>query len=43
MDNLNVEIHWIHSNGDPHNATGSVGGAFAAFQIDRVLSDGYRL
>jgi len=40
---LNVDIHWTHYNHDRHNATGSVGGAFAAFEIDRVLQFGYRL
>lgn len=43
MDNLNVEIRWIHYNSDPHNATGSVAGVMDAFVIDRVLPGAYRL
>jgi hypothetical protein len=43
MDNLHAEIHWIHYNKDPNNATGSIGGAHAAFTIKQVLPNCFRL
>lgn len=42
MENLHVDINWIHYNGDTENATGFVAGA-TAFVIKNVLPGGYRL